>query len=287
MFKTIALLAAAMLTPLAPAQDTDWAKVRAEWNQPAAPFRIAGNVHYVGTAGIAAYLVTGPRGHVLIDGGMEESARQIAANIRALGFKLRDVKIILINHAHWDHSGGLAELKRLTGARLLASAADKPGLEAGRLDYRPDVSPAPPVKVDGLLTHGMPVRLGANMLVTHLTPGHTKGCTSWTTQVTEGGKPLTVLFACSITVAGQPLTAGKGYDAAPADFRATFARLRGIDADIFLGFHPAGFDMDRKRAKLAAGDADAFVDPSELGRRLAAAEKAFEAELREQSKAQP
>jgi metallo-beta-lactamase class B len=283
MVRGFALLAAALVTtPAASAQDTDWTKVRAEWNQPVAPFRILGNVHYVGTAGIAAYLITSPKGHILIDGGMEESAAQIAANIRKLGFKLGDVRILLINHAHWDHSGGLAELKRLTGARLLASAADKPGLEAGRLDYRDDILPAPPVKVDEAIGEGTQINLGGNMLTTHLTPGHTKGCTSWTMQVPSGGDSLTVFFACSITVADQPLTPGHGYDSAASDFRATFARLKTMQADVFLGFHPAQFGFAEKRAKLEAGDAEAFVDPGELRRRVDAAEAAFDAELAKQ-----
>ncbi|WP_213981879.1 subclass B3 metallo-beta-lactamase [Sphingomonas sp. dw_22] len=275
---TAALMAA---TP-AMAQDTDWTKVRAEWNQPVAPFRILGNVHYVGTAGISAYLITSPKGHILIDGGMQESAAQIAANIEKLGFRLRDVKILLINHAHWDHSGGLAELKRLTGARLLASVADRPGLEAGKLDYRDDVLSAPPVQVDEVIGDGTQINLGGNMLTTHLTPGHTKGCTSWTMQVPSGGDSLTVLFACSLTVADQPLTPGQGYDAAVSDFRATFARLKTMQADVFLGFHPSQFDFEAKRAKLEAGDAEAFVDPGELRRRVDAAEAAFDAELAKQ-----
>jgi metallo-beta-lactamase class B len=279
----VLIAAALMATPQAMAQQTDWAKVRAEWNQPAAPFRILGNVHYVGTAGIAAYLITSPKGHILIDGGMAESVVQIAANIEKLGFKLRDVKILLINHAHWDHSGGLAELKRLTGARLLASAADKPGLEAGRLDYRPDIqSAAPPVKVDEVIGDGTQINLGGNMLTTHLTPGHTKGCTSWTMPVLSGRDSLTVLFACSLTVADQPLTPGHGYDAAVSDFRATFARLKAMQADVFLGFHPGVFGFDEKRAKLEAGDAQAFVDPGELRQRVEAAEAAFDAELAKQ-----
>jgi metallo-beta-lactamase class B len=284
MVRGFALIAAALMAASpAMAQQTDWAKVRAEWNQPAAPFRILGNIHYVGTAGIAAYLITSPKGHILIDGGMEESAAQIAANIQKLGFKLTDVKILLINHAHWDHSGGLAELKRLTGARLLASAADRPGLEAGRLDYRPDIqASAPPVKVDEVIGEGSQVNLGGNMLTTHLTPGHTKGCTSWTMQLPSGGDSLTVLFACSLTVADQPLVPGHGYDAAASDFRATFARLKTMQADVFLGFHPGQFGFDAKRAKLEAGDGEAFVDPGELKRQVAAAEAAFDAELAKQ-----
>lgn len=275
-------IAAALLAGLAlpaAAQDTDWVQVRKEWNAPVAPFTIVGNLHYVGVAGVSAYLITTPEGHILIDGGMEESAALIAANIRALGFKLHDVKILLINHAHWDHTGGLPELKRLTGGRLLASAADTPGLEAGKLDYRPDIPPGPAVKVDGSLADGQVIRLGGTTLTTHLTPGHTKGCTSWTMRA--GG--FNVIFACSISVADQPLTPGHGYDAAASDFRATFAELKAMKADIFLNFHPSGFDMEAKRKKLLAGDKRAFVDPGELQRRVAAAESGFDEELAKQN----
>ncbi|RYY42779.1 MAG: metallo-beta-lactamase, partial [Sphingomonadales bacterium] len=177
MLKAFALALIFGMAAPAQAQD-DWVKIRKEWNQPVAPFTIVGNVHYVGTAGIAAYLITTPEGHILIDGAMEESAGQVEANIEALGYKLADVKILLVNHAHWDHSGGLAELKRRTGARLFSSTGDKAGLEAGRLDYRPDLAAAPSVKVDGLIRDGEKIRLGGTVLTTHLTPGHTKGCTS-------------------------------------------------------------------------------------------------------------
>ncbi|UZK67116.1 subclass B3 metallo-beta-lactamase [Sphingomonas sp. M1-B02] len=278
MMRSMALLLGAALAGPAAAQD-DWAKIKAEWNQPMAPFRIVGDVYYVGTAGLSAFLITSPRGHILIDGAMAESVPQIAANIETLGFKLRDVKILLINHAHWDHSGGLAALKRRTGAKLYASAADRPALEAGWMDYRPEQERVAPVKVDKVIADGEVIALGGNRLTTRLTPGHTKGCTSWTTSVPAGADTLNLLFACSITVAGQPLTPGKGYDAAASDFSATFAKLRTLQADIFLAFHPAAFDMATKRARQEAGNANAFVDPTELPRRIAAAETAFEAEL--------
>lgn len=279
MFRAIMLALAAGLAMPAAAQDEDWAQIRREWNAPIAPFTIAGNVHYVGTAGIAAYLITTPKGHILIDGAMEEGVPHVVANIRALGFRPEDVKVILINHAHWDHAGGLAELKRLTGARLLASAADKPVLEAGKADYRPDLDPFPKATVDGVIGDGTPVRLGGVTLITHLTPGHSKGCTSWTMR-TAG---LDVLFACSLSVAGQPLVPGKGYDRAASDFRATFAKLKAMRADVFLTFHPSAFDMDAKRQRLLAGDKRAFVDRGELQRRVVEAEAAFTAELKKQT----
>lgn len=284
MMRLAALMLPLLLIGAAPFQATDWTAQRAEWNRPLAPFRVVGNVYYVGTAGISAFLVTGAKGHVLIDGAMPESVPQIVANIRSLGFKPEDVRIILINHAHFDHAGGLAELKRITGARLLASAGDKPDLERGSTEGRDNLPGFAPVKVDGLIGEGTHVRLGAIDLVSHLTPGHTRGATSWTMATAEKGKPLTVLFASSLTVAGEDLS-GKGpYARAVSDFPHTFASLRRMRADVFLNFHPAAFDLDAKRAKQRGGDAMAFVDPGELARRVDEAEKGFDAELRRQRK---
>lgn len=286
MRRTAAALLFAALASAAPAQLTpELVRQRVEWNQPFEPFRIAGNVHYVGTRGLAAFLITDPAGHMLIDGAMEESAAQIAANVRKLGFRMADVKIMLVNHAHWDHAGGLADLKRFSGAKLLASAADRPDLESGRPAYRADLTPAAPVRVDRVIRDGEVIRLGANRLVTYLTPGHTKGCTSWTMRTQEAGRPLDVLFACSVSVAGQPLLADPGYPNAAANFRATFDKLKAMKADIYLNYHPSGFDMEAKRARQIAGDPLAFVDASEVSRRITAAEAAFEAEVDRQQAA--
>lgn len=271
MILALALLGSGMSTAVS-AQDS---RQRVEWNQPMAPFRIAGNVHYVGTKGLGAYLITDPRGHVLIDGGLPESAPLIAANIRALGFDLGDVKYLLINHAHFDHSGGLAELKRLTGARLVASAGDRADLESGQVAGRPELPAAPPVKVDRVVGDGEQLRLGATLLTANLTPGHTRGCTSWSMQSDSG----TILFACSLTVAGQNLVDDPVYPKAAADFRATYAKLKGMKADIFVNFHPEFFDLEGKRARQQAGDTDAFVDPGALQRQIASAERGFEKEL--------
>lgn len=270
---------AALLLSLSTAAVPQSREQRPVWNRPTAPFRIVGNVHYVGTEQLAAYLITGSQGHILIDGAMPESAEQIAGNIRRLGFRIRDVRVLLANHAHMDHAGGLAGLKRLTGARLLASAGDRPELESGRVGYREEYWPFPAVKVDGLLRDGAVVRLGTTALTTRLTPGHTRGCTSWTLRVREAGRPVDVLFACSLTVAGQPLVGSRLYPDAAADFARTFAKLRGVRADVFLGYHAEGFDLPAKRARLEAGDRFAFVDPGETRRRVDAAEAAFRREL--------
>ena len=280
--RAVPLLLALAALPAAAQVDPDFARQRAEWNRPAEPFRIAGNVYYVGTEGIASYLVADPAGHILIDGALDESAAQIAANIRRLGFRLADVKILLVNHAHWDHSGGLADLKKLSGAKLLASAGDRTELESGRVTYRSDVADAAPVIVDRLIRDGEVITLGRTRLSTHLTPGHTKGCTSWTLRTEEAGRPLDFLFACSLTVAGQRLVGDSLYPEAAADFRATFARLRKLRADILLSYHPPYAGFWEKRRRQAAGDAAAFVDPAELRQAVDRAEKAFEEELARQ-----
>ena len=276
----LALALSAVIVTLAPAAAQD-REQRREWNRPMAPFRIVDNVHYVGTRGLAAYLVTDRRGHVLIDGGLPESAPLIAANIRRLGYRLEDVRHLLINHAHSDHSGGLAELKRLSGARLVASAGDRADLESGRVAGRPELGAAPPVRVDRVISDGAQVRIGRTLLTAHLTPGHTQGCTSWSLKTSSAN----VLFACSLTPAGQNLIDDPSYPNAAADFRASFAKLRAMKADLFLNFHPEFFDLGGKRARQIAGQARAFIDPGELQRQVARAERGFADELARQQAA--
>jgi metallo-beta-lactamase class B len=274
-----ALIAALVLAAATLAAPAGAAEHPANWSRPAEPFRIVGDVWYVGTEGLSAFLVTGPKGHVLIEGTLPSTAPQVAANIRKLGFDPRDVKLLLVDHSHYDHAGGLAELKRLTGARLVAGAGDRADLEAGRTLHRPELEGFPAVKVDQAVHDGEAVRVGPVVLTAVSTPGHTKGATSWTT--VAGGRR--VIFASSVTVAGQKLVGNPAYPAAAADFRKSFARLRAIKADVFLNFHTEGFDLERKRARQLAGDADAFVDPGELARQVDAAERGFEAELARQT----
>jgi metallo-beta-lactamase class B len=277
-----ALAAAATLLGASPV-DAEFDRQRADWNRPVAPFRIAGNVYYVGTAGVSAFLVTTPRGHILIDGGFEETAPRIATSIETLGFKLRDVRHLLINHAHWDHAGGLADLKRRTGATLWASVADRATLEAGRSFDRDDLAPFAPVKVDRVIGEGGVVAIGGVRVTARLTPGHTQGCTSFTTQVADrairGGRSLDVAFACSLSVAGQQLVNNTRYPTVARDYDASFAKLRRMKADIYLTFHPDLFGLTPKRAR---GTADAFVDRGELRRRVDAARAAYLTELARQ-----
>jgi len=276
----LALFALAMIPSAGLAQDQ-----RAEWNRPVPPFRIAGNVYYVGTAGIASYLITDPAGHVLIDGAMEESADRIAGNIRALGFRIEDVKYLLVSHAHWDHVGGLAALQRLSGARLVVAAGDGDAMATGITAYRDDVGTFPPVRIDRLIGEGETVTIGTTILTARMTPGHTRGGTSWTMTTREGDRNLDILFACSLTVAGQRLVGDARYPEAARDFEASFDRLDALRADVFLGSHTGMFDFEAKRARLVAGNVLAFVDPAELPAQVARARTAFAEELARQSAA--
>ena len=203
---------------------------------------------------------------MLIDGGMEESAPQIAANVARLGFRIGDVRHLLINHAHWDHAGGLAELQRLSGAGVVASTADAADLARGFNADRDDTAHFAPVAVDRHVEDGDRLRIGADELVA-LTPGHTSGCTSWTFRAREGERSFDLLFACSRTVAGRRLV-GQCLARDGGEFEASFARLRAIPADVFLGFHGEQFGLEEKDRRRRAGNALAFVDPAEARRRI-------------------
>lgn len=261
--------------------------INGEWNVPFQPFTAIGNIHYVGTKGVSAWLITSPQGHVLIDGILPQSVPQIAANISTLGFDIRDVRYLLNSHAHFDHAGGLAGLQRLSGADMVASAKDKPYLEAGDIGMPPSGGMKfPPVRVDRVVGEGDTVRVGDVVLTAHLTPGHSPGCTTWSTHVTgKDGLRRSVLIHCSATVAGQSLVP-ESWPGMVNDFRTTFAKFKTMQADVLLGNHENFFDLEGKRARQLAGDANAFVDPGELQRFNAELEAAFEKELARQMAAQ-
>lgn len=233
--------------------------------QPAEPFRIAGTLHYVGANDVAAFLVTGPEGHVLIDGGYPGTAALITRSVETLGFDLRDVKVLLNSEPHFDHGGGLAALQQASGAELWASAASARVLEARGVD--PDVPfwaravqwviryPAP--RVHRVVRDGDTVRVGPLALVAHVTGGHTRGCTSWSFTVREGARDLRVVSACSLVMLG----VGR-YDGQEADFARTVQRLRALDPDIWVTSHARRFG---RYAKFAARDTAAdpvapFID---------------------------
>jgi metallo-beta-lactamase class B len=252
-----------------------------EWTAPVKPFRIAGNIYYVGTQGLAAYLITSPQGAILLDGTLGQNASLIERNIQSLGIPLRRVRLLINNHAHDDHVGALARIKHDTGARLLASAEDRWALEHGMARGDTDYGQRrfAPVRVDGIVTEGQTLRLGDIVLTAHLTPGHTPGCTSWSMTVQEDGAPREVLFLCSITVAGNILVGNRAYPAIASDFRATFAKLSAMRADIVLTSHPEMADVLERQARRDAGKPNPFIDPTTLPALVAEKKAAFEAAL--------
>lgn len=247
------------------------------WNRPVEPVRITPNLYYVGASDIASYLITTPEGHILIDGGFVETAPQIAANVEKLGYRLGDVRILLNSHAHFDHAGGLAELKRRSGAQLFASAADAELLErGGKGDFRfGDEGAFPPVAVDRRLADGDKVTLGGVELTARLTPGHTRGCTTWTWDA--GGLPAVVV--CSASILDYRFVGRESYPGIAADFEKTFATLKAIPCSLFLAPHGGFFELERKRvlAERGMGMRNPFVDPAGYKAWVAAAESAFRA----------
>lgn len=257
------------------------------WTTPIKPFRIAGNIYYVGTKGLAAYLIVSRQGAILLDGTLAENAALIERNIQSLGVPLDRVRLLINDHAHFDHAAGLAQIKRDTGARLLASAGDRWALDHGtpRGDTDYGIRRFPPVKVDGIVKEGQTIRLGEVALTAHLTPGHTPGCTSWSMKIRDRGVPRRVLFLCSITVAGNVLVGNRAYPGIVRDYRATFAKLGAMHPDILLTSHPEMADLLGREARREAGQTNAFVDPGALAALVADSRAAFEAALAKARKA--
>lgn len=234
-------------------------------NKPVEPFKIIGNIYYVGASDVTVYLITTPKGHILIDSGFEETVPQIKQNVARLGFKMEDIKILLINHAHYDHCGGLALLKQMTGARLLTSPPDTPILEDGGMsDFRFGGKQLfTPVKVDKALKDNEKIELGGTVLTTHFTFGHTRGATSWTMEVTENGKKYNVVFASSVTTLDYELANNPKYPDIAKDYAHTFATLAKIHPDVFLASHGGFFDLLKKAEKLKNGTSpNPFIDPN-------------------------
>jgi metallo-beta-lactamase class B len=226
-----------------------------DWHAEFPAFKIAGNLYYVGTADLAVYLINTPQGNILINSDFPEDLPLIKKSIEKLGFKYGDTKIVLISHAHGDHDAATGLIKKETNAKLMVMDADVPAEEStapGR----------PAAHVDRILHDGATVELGGSKLVAHLTPGHTKGCTTWTMQERDNGRTLNVVIIGSPNVnPGYVLVGNKDYPGIADDYVKTFAVLKGLPCDIFLGAHGAYFGMKAKYQKMQAGDANALIDP--------------------------
>jgi metallo-beta-lactamase class B len=277
-----------LLTPLQAATNADW-------TTPIAPFRIAGNLYYVGSRDLASYLVVTPQGDILINSSLESSVPLIRSSVEQLGFKFQDVKILLISHAHSDHDAGSAEIKQETGAQYMVMDGDVPVVESGGAqDFQYPNERYPALKVDRVLHDADQVRLGNALLIAHKTPGHTRGCTTWTMQVTDGQRLLNVVIVGSWNVnPGYRLVDRPGqaasYPGIAADFQHTFPLLATLPCDVFLGAHGAYFHMLEKLERLRAGSSqNVWIDP--IGYQAAVAERrqAFETELlRQQMSSRP
>jgi metallo-beta-lactamase class B len=282
--KTFIILSLALVGPsLVHAQADPTSR---SWNQPVEPYRIVGNLYYVGASDITSYLITTPEGHILLDGGFVETAPIIEANIRKLGFKLEDVKVLLNSHAHFDHAGGLAELKARTGAKFAASERDAPLLaRGGKGDFRfGDMQPFPPIQADRILHDGDTVTLGGTTLTAHLTPGHTMGNTTWTMKAREGDRTYDVVFAASTSILpGVSLTNNPKYPEIAEDYARTFRILKSLPCDVFLSSHASFFDGLGKADRLRKGAKEnPFVDPQGYKEYVARYEKKFEEQLRKE-----
>lgn len=265
--------------PVSPPDDSPYR------TEPAAPFHIIDNIYAVGsTHHLINYLITTDEGHILIDAGYEESVPKIQENIEALGFKAEDIRYLIGSHAHGDHVAGFARMQEITGAQIVAGRRDVPVLEdGGASDFRSDGSQHwQPVHVDISIDEGDTLSLGGTVLTAHETPGHTKGCTTWTTTAEENGVTYNVIFFCGVNIAGAalPLIGNPKYPDMATDFEMTFEKLKTIPVDVYLGGHGYWFWLEDKLAALEAGtETNPFIDPEGWQRALSVFEQRYRDEL--------
>jgi metallo-beta-lactamase class B len=241
------------------------------------PHKVIGNIYYVGTETLSAFLITTPQGHILVNSTYERTVPVIQDSVAKLGFKFSDIKIVLGSHAHGDHQEGDALVKELTGAQVMAMAEDVPALQ----NIRPAGKPHP---VDRVLHDGDQVTLGGTTLTAHLTPGHTRGCTTWTLKAVEGGESYNVVIIGSMGVnPGTALVNNKQVPGIADEYKTGFKVLRSLPCDVPLGSHPAMYNMAEKYPKIGKGP-NPFIDPQGYKAELDIAEGAFKLKLDEQSK---
>jgi metallo-beta-lactamase class B len=255
-----------------------------DWTRPFPPFRIIGNIYWVGSYDLATYLITTPQGNILINTGVGETAKQIKASVEQLGFKLADTKILTATHGHYDHVAGMAELKRMTGARLIVSDQDKELLESGgKLDFRFGDTPGArfePAKVDGTFKDNDSISLGGTVLTAHHHPGHTKGATSFTLNVLEGGKTYRVVIANMGSInPGVTVSGMAKYPGITDDYARTFKAQKDMQIDVWLASHAAQFKLHDKYKPGDAFNPDRFVDPGGFKAAVEQLEKTYRDQL--------
>jgi metallo-beta-lactamase class B len=233
------------------------------------PHKVIGNIYYVGTRTLSSFLITTPQGHILINSTYERNLPVIQKSVADLGFRFSDIKILLGTHAHGDHQEGDAAVKQATGAQVMVMEQDVPQLQA----IKPGGKEHP---IDWTLSDAEQVQLGGVTLTGHLTAGHTRGCTTWTMSVPDGGRTHDVVFACSLRAPGtiSPAVA--------AEFDTTYPKFRALPCDVPLGDHPAQYNMIEKHARLSSGGANPFIDPANCTVEADIQEAMFKATLAEQ-----
>jgi metallo-beta-lactamase class B len=261
-----------------------------DWSEPFPAHRMIGNIYYVGSRGLASYLITTPAGHILINSNLKTSVPLIRENIEKLGFHFTDVKVLLISHAHFDHDAGSAEIKKLTGARYMVMEGDVSVVESGGktdFQYGDDATLLyPPTKVDRVLHDGDVVKLGDAALTAHKTAGHTQGCTTWSLRVSEAGKSYDVVIVGSPNVnPGYKLVHNARYPEIAEDYAHGFRVLKSLPCDVFLGAHGSYYGMEAKYARLNAGGPNPYIDSAGYKNYVADREQAFLAELQKQKAA--
>ena len=266
------------------------AQANSDWDQPFPPHKVIDNIYYVGTKGLASYLITTPEGNILVNSSLDSSVPLIRASIEKLGFRFQDTKILLISHAHFDHCAGSFQVKELTGARYMVMEQDVTEVEdGGKSDFQYSKSPNAlfkSMKVDRVLHDGDQVKLGGSVLTAHLTPGHTRGCTTWTMKARDAGKLYDVAIVGSPNVnAGYKLVNNALYPQIADDYARMFRVLKSLPCDVFLGAHGDYYGMQAKYARIGKDGANPFVDPDGYKRYVAGREKAFRSELERQTAA--
>jgi metallo-beta-lactamase class B len=259
-------------------RQAQYTKATPEWNQPVKPFRIIGNIYYVGASEVSSFLITTPKGHILLDSGFAETVSLIADGIKQLGFKIEDVKVLINSHAHYDHAAGLAQLKRLTGAQLVLSEPEAALVaNGGKGDFQwGDKFTYEPVMADRLLKDKDQVELGGVTMIARLTPGHTRGCTTWLMKATEDGKTYDVVLIGSTTAPDYTLVNNPKYPNIVSDYEYTFRLLRSLHCDVFLGPHGSFFHLKEKARRLARGERpNPFIEGKSYSQFLDRTEKDF------------
>ena len=270
-----------------PGRRGQYTKAFAEWNQPIKPVRIIGNIYYVGASEVSSFLITTPKGHILLDSGFAETVPLIVQGVNQLGFKIADIKVIINSHAHYDHAAGLAELKRLTGAQLALSEQDAALVaNGGKGDFQwGETFTYEPVNSDRILKDMDRVELGGITMTARLTPGHTKGCTTWVMKANEEGKDYDVVFIGSATAPAYRLVDNALYPNIVSDFEYTFNLLRSLPCDVFLGPHGSFFSLKEKIAKLSQhAKTNPFIDKSSYAKYVHRNEEDFRELLAKQQK---